>query len=137
MAEKPFTGLTAKVTIEDSGSPTTIGYISGCTLSLSKEIIEILAFGMTYKEKVPAVKDWTLSIDGTAAFAKDGSQKKLYDAFESGVGVTFGMYLDDTTYFKGTGYISSLDIEAAPDDKISISSEVSGSGAVTMTLPGA
>ena len=51
--------------------------------------------------------------------------------------MTFGMYLDDTTYFKGTGYISSLDIEAAPDDKISISSEVSGSGAVTMTLPGA
>ena len=77
MAEKPFTGLTAKVTIENDGSPTTIGYISGCTLSLSKEIIEILAFGMTYKEKVPAVKDWTLSIDGTAAFAKDGSQKKL------------------------------------------------------------
>ena len=90
---------------------------------------------MTYKEKVPAVKDWTLSIDGTAAFAKDGSQKKLYDAFESGAGVSFGMYLDDTTYFKGTGYISSLDIEAAPDDKISISGEVAGSGAVTMTLP--
>ena len=137
MAEKPFTGLTAKVTIENSGSPTSIGYISGCTLSLSKDIIEILAFGMQYKEKVPAIKDWTLSIDGTAAFDKDGSQKKLYDAFESGEGVTFGIYLDNTTYFKGTGYISSLDIEAAPDDKISISGEVAGSGAVTMTLPNA
>ena len=136
MAEKPFTGLTAKVTIENDGSPTTIGYISGCTLSLSKDIIEILAFGMQYKEKVPAIKDWSLSVDGTAAFSNDGSQKKLYDAFESGTGVTFGIYLDNTTYFNGTGYISSLDIEAAPDDKISISSEVAGSGAVTMTLSG-
>lgn len=135
MADKPFTGLTAKVTIEKGTSPTTIGYISGCTLSLSKEIIELLAFGMTYKEKVPAIKDWSLSMDGTAAFSKDGSQKQLMDAFESGEAVSFGIYLDDTTYFKGTGYISSLEIDAAPDDKISISGEVAGSGAVTLTLP--
>lgn len=133
--EKPFTGLTAKVTI--GSADTILGYISGCTLSLSKDIIEILAFGMQYKEKVPAIKDWSLSIDGTAAFATGGSQKQLMDAFESGAAVSFGMYLDETTYFKGTGYISSLDIEAAPDDKISISGEVAGSGAVTMTLPGA
>lgn len=131
--EKPFTGLTAKVTMGSDN--TTVGYISGCTLSLSKDIIEILAFGMQYKEKVPAIKDWSLSIDGTAAFSNTGSQKKLHDAFESGEAVEFGMYLDETTYFKGTGYISSLDIEAAPDDKISISGEVAGSGAVTLTLP--
>ena len=135
MAEKPFTGLTAKVTIEQGSSPTTIGYISGCTLSLSKDIIEILAFGMSYKEKVPAIKDWSLSMDGTAAFASTGSQKTLYDAFESGDAITFGMYLDDTTYFKGTGYVSSLEIEAAPDDKINITGEVAGSGAVVLTLP--
>lgn len=129
--DKPFTGLTAKVKLADE----VLGYISGCTLSLSKEIIEILAFGMQYKEKVPAIKDWSMSVDGTAAFTKAGSQKKLHDAFESGDPVTFGMYLDDTTYFEGTGYVSSLEIEAAPDDKISISSEIAGSGAVTLTLP--
>ena len=131
MAEKPFTGLTAKVKLGEE----ILGYISGCTLSLTKDIIEILAFGMQYKEKVPAIKDWSLSMDGTAAFSKDGSQKQLMDAFESGDAVSFGIYLDDTTYFKGTGYISSLEIDAAPDDKISISGEVAGSGAVTMTLP--
>ena len=137
MPEKPFTGLTAKVTIESGETSTPIGYISGCSLSLSKEIIEILAFGMQYKEKVPAVKDWSMSIDGTAAFSASGSQKQMYEAFESGALITFGMYLDDTTYFKGTGYMSSLDIEAAPDDKISISGEVAGSGSVTLTLPSA
>lgn len=135
MAERPFTGLTASVKMGEHASAEVIGYISGVTLSLEKEIIEILAFGMQYKEKVPAIKDWSMSIDGTAAFSSDGQQKKFHDAFESGAGVTFGVYLDETTYFEGTGYISSLEIEAAPDDKISISSEISGSGAVVLTIP--
>lgn len=135
MAEKPFTGLTAKVKVGTGSSAKVLAYISGVDLSLEKEIIEILAFGMTYKEKVPAVKDWSASIDGTVALAKDGTQKEFYDAFESGEPLTIGIYLDDTTYFEGTGYVSSFDISASPDDKISLSSEIAGSGATTLTLP--
>lgn len=135
MAEKPFTGLTAKVKVGTGASAKVLAYISGVDLSLEKEIIEILAFGMTYKEKVPAVKDWSASIDGTVALATGGTQKEFYDAFESGDPLTIGIYLDDTTYFEGTGYVSSFDISASPDDKISLSSEISGSGATTLTLP--
>ena len=129
--EKPFTGLTAKVTLGEE----TLAYISGCTLSLSKDIIEILAFGMQYKEKVPSIKDWSLSTDGTVALAKGGTQEKLYNAFESGDPLEISIYLNETTYFTGTGYVSSFEIEAAPDDKISLSSEISGSGATVLTLP--
>ena len=135
MAEKPFTGLTAKVKVGTGASAKVLAYISGVDLSLEKEIIEILAFGMTYKEKVPAVKDWSASIDGTVALAAGGTPKEFYDAFESGAPLTIGIYLDDTTYFEGTGYVSSFDISASPDDKISLSSEIAGSGATTLTLP--
>lgn len=135
MAEKPFTGLTASVKVGTGESAKTLAYISGVDLNLEKDIIEILAFGMTYKEKVPAIKDWTASIDGTVALAADGTQKQFYDAFESGNPLTFGIYLDATTYFEGTGYVQSFDISAAPDDKISLSSEIAGSGATTLTLP--
>ena len=135
MAEKPFTGLTAKVKVGTGASAKVLAYISGVDLSLEKEIIEILAFGMTYKEKVPAVKDWSASIDGTVALATGGTQKEFYAAFESGEPLTIGIYLDDTTYFEGTGYVSSFDISASPDDKISLSSEIAGSGATTLTLP--
>lgn len=135
MAEKPFTGLTAKVKVGTGASAKVLAYISGVDLSLEKEIIEILAFGMTYKEKVPAVKDWSASIDGTVALATGGTQKEFYDAFESGNPLTIGIYLDDTTYFEDTGYVSSFDISASPDDKISLSSEIAGSGATTLTLP--
>ena len=133
--EKPFTGLTASVKVGTGASAKTLAYISGVDLNLDKEIIEILAFGMKYKEKVPAVKDWTASIDGTVALAAGGTQKQFYDAFESGDPLTIGIYLDDTTYFEGTGYVASFDISAAPDDKISLTSEIAGSGATTLTLP--
>ena len=133
--EKPFTGLTASVKVGTGVSAKTLAYISGVDLNLDKEIIEILAFGMKYKEKVPAVKDWTASIDGTVALAAGGTQKQFYDAFESGDPLTIGIYLDDTTYLEGTGYVASFDISAAPDDKISLTSEISGSGATTLTLP--
>lgn len=134
-SEKPFTGLTASVKVGSGQSAKTLAYISGVDLNLDKEIIEILAFGMKYKEKVPAVKDWTASVDGTVALAAGGTQKQFYDAFESGDPLTIGIYLDDTTYFEGTGYVASFDISAAPDDKISLTSEIAGSGATTLTLP--
>ena len=135
MAEKPFTGLTASVKVGSGAGAKVLAYISGVDLNLEKDIIEILSFGMTYKEKVPAIKDWSASIDGTVALATGGTQKELYDAFESGAPLTLGIYLDTTTYFEGTGYVQSFDISAAPDDKISLSSEIAGSGATTLTLP--
>lgn len=132
--DKPYTGLTASVKIGTGTSAKTIAYVSGVDLSLEKEIIEILAFGMEYKEKVPAVKDWSASIEGTVALAPDSTQKEFFDAFESGVALTLGIYLDEKNYFEGTGYVSSFEVSAAPDDKISLSSEIAGSGAVTLTL---
>lgn len=137
MTEKPFTGLTASVKIGSDSSAKVLAYVSGVELTLEKDIIEILAFGMTFKEKVPAIKDWSVSIDGTVALATNSTQKELYDAFESGEAITLGIFLDDTTYFQGTGYVSSFNISAAPDDKISLTSEIAGSGATTLTLPGA
>lgn len=134
--ERPFTGLTASVKIGSSSSAKVLAYVSGVDLTLEKDIIEILAFGMQYKEKVPAIKDWSASIDGTVALAADGTQKQLYDAFESGAPLTIGIYLDQNTYFEGTGYVSSFNISAAPDDKINLSSEIAGSGATTLTIGG-
>lgn len=134
MAEAPYTGLTASVKVGTGVSAKTLAYISGADLTLEKEIIEILAFGMQFKEKVPAIKDWSLSLDGTVALAADGTQKQLYDAFESGAGITIGIYLDSKTYFEGTGYASSFNISAAPDDKINLTSDIAGSGAVVLNL---
>lgn len=137
MADKPYTGLTASVAMGGHEAKEVIAYISGVDMTLEKEIIEILAFGMQFKEKVPAIKDWSASVDGTVALAADSTQKKLYDAFSSGDPVIIGVYLDENNYFEGTGYVQSFNISAAPDDKINLTAEIAGSGETKLTLAGA
>lgn len=129
--EKPYSGLTALVKLNGSK----IGYINNVTLNLEKEVIEILQFGAQYKEKVPAIKNWTASNEGTVAFAAGESQHKLYQAYESGEPVTLTIQLDEGVYFEGEAYISTLSISSAPDDASTLSAEFEGSGGVAFTLP--
>lgn len=129
--ERPYTGLTALIKING----TKICYLNSVDLSLDKDVIEILQFGATYKEKVPAIKNWTASCDGTVAFAAGESQHKLYQAYESGELIELMIMLDSVTNFKGKALVSSLSISGSPDDALKISAEFEGSGATVLTLP--
>lgn len=130
MADKPYTGLTAAIEIGDSE----VAYINNVTLTLEKEIIEILQFGAQYKEKLPAIKNWTASADGTATFATGSSQKILWDNYESGTAITLKIKLSDTTYFSGNALISNLEITGAPDTAMTFTADFEGSGVVTATF---
>lgn len=129
--EKPYSGLTARVQLNG----VTIGYLNSLELSLEKDIAEVLQFGAQYKEKLPTIKNWTASSEGTVAFAAGESQHKLYQAFESGEFVTLTIKLDEGVYFEGSALISTLSISGSPDDALSISVEFEGSGAILFTLP--
>lgn len=129
--ERPYTGLTAAIKVNKS----LVGYLNSVELNLEKDVIEILQFGDQYRQKVPAIKNWTASSEGTVAFAAGESQHKLYQAYESGELVTLQIMLDDVTNFEGKALISSLSISGAPDDAMNISVEFEGSGAVVFTLP--
>ena len=130
-AERPYTGLTAEIKIGD----VPLAYMSGLDLTIEKSIIEILQFGATYQEKVPAIKDWSATVDGTVAFAPGGSQQKLYDAFENDEEIQVGIFLNEFVYFQGNAYVSNLNISGSPDDKMSISCDLAGNGAIILTLP--
>lgn len=129
--EKPYSGLTARVQLNG----VTIGYINSLELNLEKDIAEVLQFGAQYKEKLPTIKNWTASSEGTVAFASGESQHKLYQAFESGEFVKLTIKLDEGVYFEGSALISTLSISGSPDDALSISVEFEGSGAILFTLP--
>lgn len=129
--ERPYTGLTAEIKVNNS----VLGYMSGVDLTLDKTIIEVLQFGARYQEKVPAIKNWTASVDGTVAFTSGGSQHKLYQAYENDEEITVGIFLDDDVYFEGKAYVSSLNISGAPDDKMNITCDLEGNGAITFTIP--
>lgn len=131
ITERPYTGLTAEIKVNNS----VLGYMSGVDLTLEKNIIEVLQFGARYQEKVPAIKNWTANVDGTVAFTSGGSQHKLYQAFESDEEITVGIFLDDKVYFEGKAFVENLNITGAPDDKMNISCDLSGNGALTFTVP--
>lgn len=132
MAEKPYTGLTAAISI--AGKP--LAYMNNLELDLDRSIIEVLQFGAKYKEKIPGIKNWTASVEGTVAFDEDGSQKTLVDKFESGEEIELQVLLKEGTYFEGNAIIASLSISGTPDEALSISAEFEGSGAVTLTVGG-
>lgn len=131
--EKPFTGLTARVMLEQE----VIGYLNSVELNLEKDIAEVLQFGAEYREKLPTIKNWTASSEGTAAFVNNSAQHKLYKAYESGDEVTLTIKLNDTTFFEGKALVSSLSISGSPDAAMSISVEFEGSGAIEFTVPAA
>lgn len=129
--EKPYSGLTALIKING----VKVAYLNNLELNLEKDIAEVLQFGAQYKEKLPTIKNWTASNEGTVAFAAGESQHKLYQAFESGELVTLTVQLDQGVYFEGNALVSNLSISGAPDDALSISVEFEGSGGITFTLP--
>lgn len=131
MAEKPYSGLTALVKLNG----VQIAYLNNLELNLEKDIAEVIQFGAQYKEKLPTIKNWTASNEGTVAFAAGESQHKLQQAYESGELVTLTIQLDAGVYFEGNALVSSLSISGSPDDALSISVEFEGSGGITFVLP--
>lgn len=129
--EKPFSGLTARIKIDGVN----VAYLNSLQLDLEKEVAEVIQFGAQYQEKLPTIKNWTASNDGTVAFAAGESQHKLYQAFESGELVTLTIQLDNNVYFEGEALVSSLSISGSPDDALTISISFEGSGGVTFQLP--
>lgn len=129
--ERPYSGLTARVLVNSN----LIGYLNSVSLNLEGDVAEILQFGAQYKEKVPTIKNWTASVDGTAAFAAGDSQHKLFQAYTTGEKVTLQVKLSEDVYFEGSAFVSSLTISGSPDDAMTISAEFEGSGGVTFTLP--
>lgn len=126
--ERPFTGLTAEVKINN----VLMGYMSGIDLTIEKSMIEVLQFGAKYADKVPAQRSWSATVDGTFAYAPGGSQAKLYDAFNNDELITVGLFLDANTYFQGDAYIGNLNISTSPDDKTSISCDLEGAGKIDL-----
>lgn len=131
-----YSGVTGKISVKKGkGDAVDIVHMATWSVELTKEIIDVVSFGEDYKEKVPSIKDWSASADGTADFDTDGGQKMLADAFESGEKLTGSFYLDEDTFLVGDCYIESLSIEHAADGKADISISLAGSKAVTLTAP--
>ena len=97
-----------------------IAHMSSFSLELSTDMIEVVSFGNTYKEKIPSIMDWSAS----------AGQDDLIRAYNGGELITIGLGLKEGVYFEGTGYIESLSIENSSDESPTISIDLAGSNAI-------
>lgn len=110
-----------------------IGHMSSFSLEMSTDIIEVVAFGNTYKEKIPSIMDWSASAEGNCDFDTASGQADLIEAYQSGELLTIGLGITDKIFFEGTCYIESLSIENESDGSPTISIEFAGSNAIVFT----
>lgn len=127
-----YTGVTGYIKVGENASAKAIAHMSSWEVELSKDIIEVVSFGNSYKEKVPSIKDWSASCDGAVDFTTESGQKQLVDAFENGTLLTFGFGITESIFMEGTGYIESLTITDEADGNVSLSMSVAGSNAITL-----
>lgn len=128
-----YSGKTGYIKKGNSTDGKVIAHMSSFSLELSTDIIEVVAFGNTYKEKIPSIMDWSASAEGNCDFEEGHSQDELVSAYNNGELITIGLGITNNIYFEGTCYIESLTIDNASDDSPTISIEFAGSNAIVFT----
>jgi len=124
-------GKNGKVVIGTSGTQKVVG-IKNWSLELSLETLETTALGDDWKNYITGLKEWSASSEGDYEVPTDTQgQEALQTAFLNGTTVTVKCYVDETNYYQGTAYISSLSIEDPVDDVVTISLEFTGNGELT------
>ena len=129
-------GLDILVYVPDAGgsSKVAIGGQKGCTLSMEADSIDVSNkndFG--WASTIGGAKSWTVSCDGQF-ITDDAGQKKLMECFVNGTEVDVEMKnTGETVYFAGKASITSIEVDAQFDDVATLSIELTGVGALTVS----
>jgi predicted secreted protein len=110
----------------------TVANINNWSLDISSDTLDVTEFGDSYKNYIAGLKDWKATIEGYWDVAADtNGQTALQTAFLAGNSVTLKLYVNNTNYYSGTAFITSMSPEAAVDDVVNVSFEFQGSGALS------
>ncbi len=129
----PYTGLTAKLVIEEKE----IGYISNWSVDETCDTIEITKLGAKNKEIYPTFCYWSASAEGTADFTDKSAQYEIRRAMTEGKKVKVKFYLgtdvhesgDETEhYLEGDAYVNSFSVNISAEDKAGVSISLTGDG---------
>ena len=127
-------GLDILIYTGTGSSKKAIGGQKGCTLSMEADSIDVSNkndFG--WASTIGGAKSWTVSCDGQF-ITDDAGQKKLMQCFVAGTEVEVEMKnAGETVYFAGKAAITSIEVDAQFDDVCTMSLELTGIGALTVT----
>lgn len=130
-------GSAAVFKVQDSGSSTRdlSAYLQSDGISRSADVAETTVHGLTAKTYIPGLKDGTIPIEGGFDPTVDGylegilGMSRAFEYYPAGepVGVTKPKYT-------GSCILTSYEVEAPVDDKVSFSGEFQITGAVTRAV---
>lgn len=110
----------------------TVSDIKNWSLDLGADTIDVTALGDEWKTFIAGLKEWKASADGSFAINTDtNGQAALQTAFLNATEVSLRLYINNTNYYSGNAYISSLSVEDPVDDAVNVSFEFQGTGALS------
>lgn len=123
-------GKDGQVAIADA----TIAYMDSWSINPSIDTPEITAFGDSAKAYGSALRSWTFSFSGTLD-RSDTDQADLLDQFEDGTLADIGLrfYTAAASYWSGNGRLTGQTINSQVNDKVSVSWNGNGNGALSFT----
>lgn len=110
----------------------TIGRLQSFSLNINNSIIDVSELGKDWKEYIEGVKDWSGSASGYLDY-EDIMQKQITDSIISGA--TTSLELDfkvhENLVLTGSVLIASLSITVSTSDKVGVSFNFTGNGAIS------
>lgn len=133
-----YRGITGALKFISSLGEVPIAYISGWNVEDKTEMLESSTFTSIDKETLPGFKSWSASANGAVSFEAVGGHDVLFSKYYKGEKIAFYFYLNDVenTYFRGDGYVESLSVDLAAEDKGNISISVAGTGSLELYVGG-
>lgn len=109
-----------------------IGYIDNFSIAVNVTTSETNSLGKDWKEHIEAGRDWSGSLSGTLDYS-DAAQKAIIDAVltHSTTKLTGTFKVNDTLSFSGSFTVTSLSITGSWGDKIAVSFNFTGDGALS------
>lgn len=110
-----------------------VGYIDNFSLAINQGVADISSLGKMWKESLETVKDWSGSLSGSLDY-EDAAQKAIVDKFlgSDRTSVTLTFVISSDLTLEGTASLSSISIGANVSDKVTISCNFTGNGALAV-----
>lgn len=133
---KAIAGLKARVYLKDDAgtTKTVLGEVKSATISINQGEIDVTTLASAgWAETIGGLRDWTCDFEGFLV-PDDVQQEQLFDSLIDGQVINIDFYPEDAAGKKGyTGdaIVTSWEVEAVPDDVVSLKVSCKGTGALT------
>jgi len=133
-----YLGKDGSVTVSSSSStvPTTaLSLIDSWTLNTNIDLVDVTAFGSSFRARAQALRDWSVELSGTLD-RSDSDQAMMLDQFEDATMAFVHFRLNTVTstsglglkYWGGVAPLANASIVSSVGDKVALALSLQGSG---------